>query len=292
MTYCVVPADTNPTVVAALRLQYQTEPSVTVIVDEREGEAQPSAETLKQRRPALRWDLPDNTVPGARFEQHMPPVDLSLAELPDIEIIARSVRNDAAASTELRWRCYARVLVLLTVRLGNRAVAHELVPGVMDAMQRALPSYVPPADFSRWLSNFIAETSLGVDPVPPQAARVLHCDDSGGVRALVSAMLRPHPGVDVIEQVDSHASLVTRAAVLQPDLVVLDLDAERDEQVVTNLREACSARIIFLSASPALDRDPLVAQADGFISKSAGPTAITRSVIQAAAQCAPVPAAA
>lgn len=145
MTYCVVPADTEAGVVTALRDKYQGDPWMSVIVDDRAGEARPSPEVLKQRRPALRWDLPGNPIPGARFEQHMPPVNVSLAELSDAEIIARAIQYDGPASTELRWRCYGRVLVLLTDRLGSRTTAHELVPKVMDAMQRSLPSFLPTA---------------------------------------------------------------------------------------------------------------------------------------------------
>ncbi|MDX6590831.1 MAG: hypothetical protein QOJ13_27 [Gaiellales bacterium] len=160
ITYCVIPTDTSPTDVAALRLRFADDPSVCVILDDRAGEEQPTSETLKQRRPVLRWDVPETTIPGARFEQHMPPVDLSMADLPDAVIIARSIEHDVAASAELRWRYYARVLILLSNRLGNRTRAHELVPATMDAVQRALPDLPPGSDFSRWLAAFVAGMPL------------------------------------------------------------------------------------------------------------------------------------
>lgn len=118
-----------------------------------------------------------------------------------------------------------------------------------------------------------------------QPVRILHCDDSESVRLLVSELLRPFAGINVIGQVDCHATAVTRAASLQPDLVLLDLDAKRDEEVVARLREVCSARIVVLSGDPDLDLDPLVMQADGWISKTTGVTKITRSILGAVADC-------
>jgi hypothetical protein len=160
--YCVIPTDTSPTDAAALRLRYADDPSVRVILDDRAGEEQPTAEMLKQRRPVLRWDLPDTTIPGARFEQRMPPVDLFLADLSDAEILARAIEHDVAAAVELRWRCYGRVLMLLHARLGNRTKAHALVPATMDAVLRALPDLPPASDFWRWLAAFVAGMPLDV----------------------------------------------------------------------------------------------------------------------------------
>jgi DNA-binding NarL/FixJ family response regulator len=118
--------------------------------------------------------------------------------------------------------------------------------------------------------------------LPSTPVRILHCDDSPAVQALLLEMMRGHEGVDVIEQVNSHAAVMTRAAALQPDLVVLDLDAKRDEQVVARLRETCSARILVLSGDSDLADDPLVMQADGFVSKSVGLAAMTQAVLSAA----------
>jgi hypothetical protein len=159
MTYCVVPAATDATVVAELRQRFAADPMISVIVDSREGKTV-SPEVRQQRRPVLRWELSDGSASGVQFEQRMPPVDMSLAELSDAVIIARAITNDTAASTELRWRCYARMLTLLADRVGNRQAAHEMVPRMMDAMQRALPTYPPGTDFSRWLAGFVAATSL------------------------------------------------------------------------------------------------------------------------------------
>jgi hypothetical protein len=160
MTYCVVPAETSPSTLAELRLEYRHDPLVSVIVDVRAAESAPSPATLKLRRPVLRWDLPGSDIPGVRFERHLPPVDVSLADLEDSELITRALEHDTAASTELRWRCYARVLAALRERTGSRQSAHELVPSVLEAMQVALPSYKPQSDFSLWLSAFVANMAL------------------------------------------------------------------------------------------------------------------------------------
>jgi DNA-binding NarL/FixJ family response regulator len=97
-------------------------------------------------------------------------------------------------------------------------------------------------------------------------------------------MLQPQPDIDLVEQVDSHAGVLRRAAVLQPDLVLLDLDAGRDDQVVTDLRKACSAKVLVLSGEPDLADDPLAMQADGFVSKTTGSAAIMRELASAAAE--------
>lgn len=160
MTYCVVPKDTDPGAVDALRLEYAEDPSVLVVLDDRAGESEPSSEILRQRRPVLRRELPGSLIPGARLEQHMPPVDVSLAEQPLGTIVARAIQHDPAASTELRWRCYSLVLIQLSERLGNRAAAHQMVPRVMDAVQDALPGYPPSGDFRSWLIKLIARLPL------------------------------------------------------------------------------------------------------------------------------------
>ena len=160
LTYCVVPRETSPADLADLRLRYQDDPLVAVIVDSRAGESAPSSETLKLRRPVLRWPLPGEQIAGARFEQHLPPVDVQLADLGDFDLIGRALEHDAAASTELRWRCYARVFSGLRDRTGSRQTAHELVPGVLAAMQTALPTYSSKTDFSAWISTFVANMAL------------------------------------------------------------------------------------------------------------------------------------
>jgi DNA-binding NarL/FixJ family response regulator len=114
--------------------------------------------------------------------------------------------------------------------------------------------------------------------------RILHCDDSESVQALVAALLAPHAGVELIEQVDCHDRAVERAAALQPDLVLLDLDAGRDEHVVERLRETCAASIIVLSGDSDLYDDSIVQQADGSISKTVGSLAISAAILSAATE--------
>lgn len=118
-------------------------------------------------------------------------------------------------------------------------------------------------------------------PPARESIRILHCDDSESYRALVREMLRPHTGVEIVAQAAGHGAAVTQAAVVQPDLVLLDLDAHRDEQVLARLRDVCSARILVLSGDPDLAEDPLVMQADGFVSKSAGMGRVIQAVLTA-----------
>jgi DNA-binding NarL/FixJ family response regulator len=116
----------------------------------------------------------------------------------------------------------------------------------------------------------------------PASIRILHCDDHESVRALLAGMVRAHPSLDMLAPAASHAEVVTKAARLRPDLVILDLDAGRDEHVVEKLRAGSDARILVLSGEPNLSDDPLVAQADGFVSKTAGTQAIMRAIQSAA----------
>ena len=160
LSYCVVPADTDPADVEALRQQYASDPSVAVVVDTRAGEDQQGADVLKQRRPVLRSELPESLIAGARLEQHLPPVDVALADQPLEWIIAHALKQEPPASTELRWRSYAMVLSMLADRLGSQQAAHRMVPQVMDALQDALPSYSPGSDFRRWLMGLIARLPL------------------------------------------------------------------------------------------------------------------------------------
>jgi len=109
--------------------------------------------------------------------------------------------------------------------------------------------------------------------------RIVHCDDSESVRRLVELFLRPLPAVEIVEQVGSHAEAIACAASLQPHLVLLDLDAGRDDQVVERLREVCSARVLILSGLTDVAGDPIVEQADGFVTKAAGAQGIARAVL-------------
>jgi hypothetical protein len=156
-SFYVVPRDTDPDAVAALREQHAGDPSVTVVVDSRQGEARPSAEVLKSRRPILAYAVPNSTVEGARIEQHMPPIALVLADASIQSVVDRAAAHDPAAAGELRWRCHALVTVELTTRLGTRARAELAFPQAMDAIIEALPTQPPSSEFWGWLLNLLPQ---------------------------------------------------------------------------------------------------------------------------------------
>jgi hypothetical protein len=149
-TFYVVPRDTDPFVVESLRAQHQSDPSIVVVVDKRDGEERPSAAVLKQRRPVLRRSV-DGPVAGARIEQHIPPIALTLAEEPLEAIIRQAAALDPAAAGELRWRSCEFVMMQLTELYGNRDRASAEFPRVMDAILEALPDLKRPEDFHSWL---------------------------------------------------------------------------------------------------------------------------------------------
>lgn len=118
-------------------------------------------------------------------------------------------------------------------------------------------------------------------PSPDVPLRLLHCDDSEDMRELLRAALQPHPAVQVTGSVATHGEAVTQAGSLQPDVVVLDIDAERDDGVVTRLRDVCSAQILVFSGEPDLAEDPIARAADAIVPKASGPTALTEAVLGA-----------
>lgn len=116
----------------------------------------------------------------------------------------------------------------------------------------------------------IATTLVGILTDPSVVRlKVLHCDDSEGYRRLLLEFLRPYSDIELVGQATDHHDVIGQAARLRPDVVVLDLDAKRDETVVSKLREVCEASVLVLSGEPNLGEDPIAMQADGFVSKMA-----------------------
>ena len=159
-TFYVVPKDTDPIVVESLRKQHESDPSIVVVVDKRQGEERPSSAVLAQRRPVLRRSV-DGPVAGARLEQHIPPIALTLAEESLETIIKRAAAIDPAAAGELRWRSYEFVIMQLEELYGNRRKAEAHFPRVMDAIIEALPQLEDAEDFHTWLLTMTPRLARG-----------------------------------------------------------------------------------------------------------------------------------
>ena len=160
-TFYVVPKDTDPILVESLRKQHESDPSIVVVVDKRQGEERPSSAVLAQRRPVLRRSVTDGPVAGARLEQHIPPIALTLAEESLETIIKRAAALDPPAAGELRWRSYEFVIMQLEELYGNRRRAEAEFPRVMDAIIEALPQLEDAQDFHSWLLTLTPRLARG-----------------------------------------------------------------------------------------------------------------------------------
>ena len=111
---------------------------------------------------------------------------------------------------------------------------------------------------------------------------VVHCDDSESYRRLVKEMLEARGGIQLIAEASTHLDTIEATAQTSPDVVLLDLDAQRDPHIMQSLRSAApAARIIVLSGIDGAADDPLVAGADGFVSKTESFDALAAAVTAA-----------
>jgi hypothetical protein len=163
-TYCVVPAGTDADVIQALRRRYASDPNVTVIIDRRNGGRDPGRYGSNRRRPVLRrhidQDAPGADQPGVRFENHLPPIGVDLADAPLEDVVARALEHDPEACAELRWRYYEVVNSRLHARLRSQTAAERAVPAMMDALQEELVNYHPDHDFTTWLVDVVDNAPL------------------------------------------------------------------------------------------------------------------------------------
>ncbi|HVL95763.1 MAG TPA: hypothetical protein VM266_07865 [Solirubrobacteraceae bacterium] len=160
-TYCVLPAGTDPEVVAAVRRHFEHDESVQVVVDRRAGElaGAPLPPGANRRRPILRRPIEDAPleidVEGARFEHPLPPIDGSMADEPMDTVIEGARANDLVAAGELRWRLRALVAARLEHRLGSEQRASRRLAPTLDALHDALPEYDGEDEFVDWVIELV-----------------------------------------------------------------------------------------------------------------------------------------
>ena len=84
--------------------------------------------------------------------------------------------------------------------------------------------------------------------------RVLLCDDFEGTRALIRAILEEHADIQVVGEAGEACGCIERAAELEPDVIVLDIDMPGMsglEAIPLLLERASSSRILVCSGRPA-----------------------------------------
>jgi DNA-binding NarL/FixJ family response regulator len=105
--------------------------------------------------------------------------------------------------------------------------------------------------------------------------RVLVADADPDVRAALSLLLSREPQLRVVGHATDVGGLVTSAAIVQPDLVLLDWDLPGMQagEAVTQLRRACSSppAIVVLSVRPERRPDVLALGIELFVSKGEPP---------------------
>jgi DNA-binding NarL/FixJ family response regulator len=128
------------------------------------------------------------------------------------------------------------------------------------------------------------------DSAGPAAApvRVLIADDQKVVREGLAALLGLLPGIEVVGAATDGDDAVQQAAVLNPDVVLMDLNMPRCNGVeaTERLREAQPAsRVVVLTtySDDAWVFSALQAGARGFLTKDAGADEIHRAIIDVAA---------
>jgi DNA-binding NarL/FixJ family response regulator len=118
--------------------------------------------------------------------------------------------------------------------------------------------------------------------------RVLLVDDAAAVREGLRWLLENEPELAVIGEAATGLEAVQQTAVLQPDVVILDIEmpAMNGFEVSRALKALpAPPRIFFLSVhtDPAVRAQALAAGADGFIEKSAGAMALLLALKEALA---------
>ena len=111
--------------------------------------------------------------------------------------------------------------------------------------------------------------------------RILLADDQERVRYALRVLLRQQPSWKVIGEAESANYLLALAAVLDPDLVLLDwnLPDMQGEKVLFSLRTSCKGTpIIVLSGQIEVKNAALEAGAHAFFSKTNSPDQLVETI--------------
>ena len=111
--------------------------------------------------------------------------------------------------------------------------------------------------------------------------RILLADDQERVRYGLRVLLRQQPGWKVIGEAENANDLLALAAVLDPDLVLLDwnLADMKGEEVLLSLRRICKdIPVIIFSGQTGIKIQVLAAGANAFFSKTNPPDQLVETI--------------
>ena len=163
--YCLVPAKLADKLLAPLREHFADDPSVAVIVEQRDRASDPRPVTPEGRRhwraPVARRDLmralPPELHSQARhvqFVQRMEPLGREHESASTAELLRATRANDLAAVSEMWWRVSARVRARLQVRLGDVA-AEKAASDVLGHILDELESYDEEQPLLAWIDELV-----------------------------------------------------------------------------------------------------------------------------------------
>jgi len=118
--------------------------------------------------------------------------------------------------------------------------------------------------------------------------KLLICDDARLYATMLERWFADDPGLEVVGTAADEAQALERAAVLQPDAILLDhlFSGQDSRAMAPRLREAAPrGRIVLVSGLP---REPLAQAAaaigaDGFVPKGSGPGGVRDAILAACA---------
>lgn len=225
---------------------------------------------------------------------HKPPQSAAEPRLTDrelaiLQLAARGLRNrQIAASLEISVRTAEGHLARISAKLGVTSRTQAVLAGAARGWcefdeqrgrngERAAGGHEaaprPPK-----LSSISADS-------PARRARVLIADDHAAVRHALRTVLDAREDLEVIGDCADGAAAVSAAKVLQPDIVLMDLQMPvlGGIEATRGVRAgAPGARVIILTASG--DRqallDAITAGATGFVLKQAGIGELVRAIDQ------------